>query len=171
MKRILYYVIRYFAFFSRLFSSRLYMNCMLISLSLIGVKIEGRPEYIDYSADIDASGGVWLGEQVVISKHVIILSHDWAFLRGLRAVDGVGNVSFDDFLYKRVFIGKQTFIGAGAIILPGTTIGNFCIIGAGAVVKGDIPDYSVVIGNPSKIICDTRRYGEKFIQTNATFHC
>lgn len=51
-----------------------------------------------------------------------------------------------------VKIGDNTFVGAGAIILPKTTIGNFCIIGAGAVVKGNIPDYSVVVGNPAKII-------------------
>lgn len=44
------------------------------------------------------------------------------------------------------------FIGAGAIILPQSKIGNYCIIGAGAVVKGTIPDYSVVVGNPCKII-------------------
>lgn len=49
-------------------------------------------------------------------------------------------------------IGDNVFVGAGAIILPQTRIGNYCIIGAGAVVKGTIPDYSVVVGNPCKRI-------------------
>lgn len=47
-------------------------------------------------------------------------------------------------------------MGAGAIILPGTIIGKFCIIGAGAVVKGKIDDYSIMVGNPAKRIGDTR---------------
>lgn len=49
------------------------------------------------------------------------------------------------------------------MILPGTKIGKFCIIGAGSVVKGNIPDYSIVVGNPCKIINDTRKFGEKFL--------
>ena len=52
-------------------------------------------------------------------------------------------------------LGKDSFIGAGAILLPGTTIGCNCIIGAGAVVKGLVPDYSIVAGNPAKVIVKT----------------
>lgn len=47
--------------------------------------------------------------------------------------------------FKSVSIGDYSFIGAGAIILPGTTIGKYCIIGAGVVVKGHIEDYSIMI--------------------------
>ena len=43
--------------------------------------------------------------------------------------------------FKSVSIGDYSFIGAGAIILPGTTIGKYCIIGAGAVVKGHIVSF------------------------------
>lgn len=53
-------------------------------------------------------------------------------------------------LFKSVSIEENTFIGAGAIILPGTRIGKHCIIGAGAVIKGVIEDYSILIGNPAK---------------------
>lgn len=59
---------------------------------------------------------------------------------------------YDLGIFKSVYIDDWSFIGAGAIILPGIKIGKYCIIGAGAVVKGDIPDYSIVIGNPAKII-------------------
>ena len=62
-------------------------------------------------------------------------------------------ISNNDFgIFKSVYIDDWSFIGAGAIILPGTKIGKYWIIGAGAVVKGDIPDYSVAIGNPARII-------------------
>ena len=53
---------------------------------------------------------------------------------------------------KKVSIGDDVWIGANAIILPGVNIGNGCIVGAGAVVTKDVPDFSVVGGNPAKII-------------------
>jgi acetyltransferase EpsM len=51
-----------------------------------------------------------------------------------------------------VSIGEGTLIGTGAVILPNIKIGKWCKIGAGAVVTKDIPDYSVVVGVPGKII-------------------
>jgi maltose O-acetyltransferase len=53
---------------------------------------------------------------------------------------------------KPVSIGNDCWIGGGAIILPGVSIGNNCIIGAGSVVTKDIPDDSLVAGNPAKVI-------------------
>ena len=58
----------------------------------------------------------------------------------------------------RITIGNNVFIGSGSIILPGVTIGNNVIIGAGSVVRTDIPDDSVVTGNPATIICSTSEY-------------
>lgn len=49
-------------------------------------------------------------------------------------------------------IGKGTFIGAGAVILPGKNIGENCIIGGGTVVVDDVPNHSVIVGNPGRII-------------------
>ena len=51
-----------------------------------------------------------------------------------------------------VIIGNNTWIGARATILPGVTIGNFCVVAAGSVVNRDVPDYSVVAGVPAKIV-------------------
>ena len=53
-------------------------------------------------------------------------------------------------------IGEDSFIGAGCIILPGCKIGKFCIVGAGAVVKGNFEDYSVIVGSPARKIKDIR---------------
>lgn len=47
--------------------------------------------------------------------------------------------------------------------MPGANIGEGVIIGAGCVIRGNIPDFSVVIGNPAQIIGDTREYVRKFI--------
>ena len=60
-----------------------------------------------------------------------------------------------------VFIGDNCFVGFGAIILPNVRIGNNCIIGAGAVVAKDVPDNSVVVGNPCRIVGKTSEYLNK----------
>jgi maltose O-acetyltransferase len=53
---------------------------------------------------------------------------------------------------KEVTIGDDCWIGGGAIILPGVKIGQRCVIGAGSVVTKDVPDDSLVAGNPAKLI-------------------
>lgn len=60
-----------------------------------------------------------------------------------------------------VTIGDDVFIGNGAIILPGTHIGSKVVIGAGAVVAKDIPDNSIVVGNPCRIICSYDEYMQR----------
>ncbi len=54
-----------------------------------------------------------------------------------------------------VKIGEGTLIGMGAIILPQVTVGRWCIVGAGAVVTRDVPDYSVVMGVPARFTRNT----------------
>jgi len=55
-------------------------------------------------------------------------------------------------LCAEVSVGEGTHIGAGSIVIPGKNIGKWCVIGAGAVIIQDIPDYSMVVGVPGKII-------------------
>lgn len=87
----------------------------------------------------------------MISTKVIILSHDWSWLKRVSNIENYRQRG----AYAPVALGKDSFIGAGAILLPGSTIGCNCIIGAGAVVKGQVPDYSIVAGNPAKVIGKT----------------
>jgi acetyltransferase-like isoleucine patch superfamily enzyme len=75
---------------------------------------------------------------------------------------------------REIKIGKNVFIGMGAIIMPGTTIHDNVVIGAGSVVRGEIPTDSIVIGNPGKIIGNLTEKARKwelqikdsFIQTD-----
>jgi maltose O-acetyltransferase len=53
---------------------------------------------------------------------------------------------------KPIRIGRRCFIGGGSMILPGVTIGDGCIVAAGAVVFDDIPPHSIVAGNPARVI-------------------
>lgn len=53
---------------------------------------------------------------------------------------------------KPVIIGGNCWIGEKVLILPGVTIGDWCIIGAGSVVNKSIPSYSIAVGNPAKVV-------------------
>ena len=57
-----------------------------------------------------------------------------------------------DLIPKKVIIGNNVWIGSGSIILPGTSIGDNAIIGAGSVVNKDIPENTIAVGNPAKVI-------------------
>jgi acetyltransferase-like isoleucine patch superfamily enzyme len=53
---------------------------------------------------------------------------------------------------KPIHIGKYCWIGANAVILKGVTLGDYCVVGAGAVVTKSFGDYSIIAGNPAKLI-------------------
>ena len=67
----------------------------------------------------------------------------------------------DQTFYLRTLIKKSVSIGANATILCGITVGEYALIGAGAVVTKDVPSYSLVIGNISKIIGKVDKKGNK----------
>ena len=69
--------------------------------------------------------------------------------------------------YTRTLIKKSVSIGANATILCGITIGEYALIGSGAVVTKDIPSYSLVVGNPGKIIGKVDKKGLRIDNQNA----
>jgi len=96
---------------------------------------------INKSVDLDYSGDLIIGDNVVISSFTIIMSHD----HGLTPHSVPVKV--------KKYIGSNTWIGAGAIILPQVkNIGNNSIIASGSVVTIDVADNVIVGGNPAKII-------------------
>ena len=74
------------------------------------------------------------------------------------------NVGYNFLVSKPVNIGNHVWIGAKAIILPGITIGDDSIIGAGAVVTKSIPPFSIAVGNPAKVIKKWSMAEKKFIR-------
>ena len=120
--------------------------------------------YIDPSAHFDGVDYsiISIGTDVVISREVLLLTHDYSSLRALAAMgyDEEGRRD-SNRLVKGISIGNNCFIGARATLLPGTTIGDNVIVGAGSVVKGNIPAGVIVIGNPAKIIKNTEEFGRK----------
>lgn len=84
---------------------------------------------------------IHIGSNTLVASGSVILSHDHCKRVG-------NNLPF----YADTYIGKNCFIGVKAIILPGVTIGDEVIVGAGSVVTKDVPSNSVVAGNPARII-------------------
>ncbi|NWJ51826.1 MAG: acyltransferase [Bacteroidetes bacterium] len=120
--------------------------------------------WIGHYSLIDGIGGVTIGKGVHISSHTVIYSHS-----SQDAIRLLGdNYIMEDtkkrigYKLKSVTIGDYTFIGTSSIVLPGSNIGRGCIIGAGSVIRGNIPDYSIASGNPIQIIGDTRERDKKY---------
>ena len=63
--------------------------------------------------------------------------------------------------YEKTLVKRSASIGANATILCGITIGEYSLIGSGAVVTKDVPDYTLVIGNPASIVCRVDKYGNR----------
>lgn len=149
---------------------RFYMKHYIKYLQKIGVKI---PDYdgqsfISADAKLDGTGYSLLsiGQAVTISTDVRILVHDYSISRGIRAASEEFNEHNRYRFMKPVVIGDNVFIGAGTIILPGSSIGGGTIIGAGSVVHGDIPEGVVAAGNPARVITSVEEWGKKHIQKN-----
>lgn len=98
-------------------------------------------------------GHCWLieiGDNVTIAPRVHILCHDASTKQFLNYTK-IG----------RVNIGNNVFIGAESVVLPGVTIGSNVVIGANSTVTHNIPDNSVVVGSPARVICSLEEYIEK----------
>ena len=123
--------------------------------------IVGMPIYIGATASFDGKdySKIHLSDKDVISSDVRFLTHDYSISRAFEAA----GIALDKEVYflRDIYIGTNCFIGNRAIIMPGTKIGNNVIVGAGAVVRGEIPDNSIVIGNPAKVIGNTIEWAHK----------
>lgn len=100
---------------------------------------------------------VEIGDNVRITRGVNITTHDggvWVLRRLYPELADVDR-------FAKVKIGNNCHIGLNAHIMPGVTIGNNCIVGAGAIVTHDIPDNSVAVGVPARVIETVEEYREK----------
>ena len=91
-------------------------------------------------------GPVCIGNHVNLAQGITVTALNHNFKDTSKRIDEQGIST------KSVIIGDDVWIGANAVILPGVTIGNHCVIAAGAVVTKDVPDNTLVGGVPAKVI-------------------
>ena len=100
----------------------------------------GNNVFINSNCLAMARGGIIIEDDVMLAANVQLLSNNHDEYE--RQV----------LLCEEIVIKKGAWIGAGATILPGVTVGKYAIVGAGAIVTKDVPDYAVVVGIPAKVI-------------------
>lgn len=93
---------------------------------------------------------ITIGDDFTSAPGSIILAHDASTFKHCKK-----------YRAQKTTIGNNVFLGANAIVMPGINIGDNVIIGAGSIVTKDIPNNSVVAGNPARIISITEEYINK----------
>jgi acetyltransferase-like isoleucine patch superfamily enzyme len=105
---------------------------------------------INYDCQITAVNRIIIGDEVLIGSRVLITDHS----HGEITREDLEKAPLKRKLISKgpVVIGSRVWIGSGAAVMPGVTIGDNCIIGANSVVTKSFPAYSVIGGNPAKLI-------------------
>lgn len=119
---------------------KIWGSCYIKNPSKIKV---GNNVSINDGCYINGLGGIEIGDNVSISACSIIVS---------TMLDADSLKNHKKHINKKIKLGNNIQIGAGAIVLGGVTIGNNVIVGAGAVVTKDIQDNCIVVGNPAKVL-------------------
>ena len=104
----------------------------------------GKNVFVNFNSTFVDDANIYIGDNTLIGPDVNIATAIHPISPTLRRYGLQYN--------KQVHIGNNVWIGANATILPGVTIGDNTIIGAGAVVTHDIPKNVIAVGNPAKIL-------------------
>lgn len=133
--------------------------------------ILGKGAYVDFDVKIGDNvkiqnrasiyHGVTLENGVFVGPHVIFTNDKLP-----RAINADGSLkSDDDWQLGHILVKDGASLGAGAIIVANVTIGRFAMVGAGAVVTKDVPDYGLVYGNPAHLAGYVCENGHRLQQT------
>lgn len=104
---------------------------------------------------------ITVGNDCLFASGVKFITHDGG-IKVLNSLNKFDGIRMDKI--SPINIGNNTYIGAEAMVMPGVIIGNNCIIGAHSVVTKNIPDNSVAVGIPAKVIYDIQTYYNKCIE-------
>lgn len=104
--------------------------------------------YLNSGVVIYSGNGVRMGTGVLIAANTTLASTNHEYRDRNRTIIE------QRFMPSRggIVIGDDCWIGANCVLLDGTTLGKGCVVGAGAVIKGEWPDYAVIAGNPARIV-------------------
>ena len=100
-----------------------------------------------FTALSTANSKIEIGNDVLFASNVLITSEN-------HGIDPETSIPYmnQELTGNEVSIGDGCWIGEKVIILPGVKIGKKCVIGAGSVVTKSVPDFSIAVGNPAKVI-------------------
>lgn len=104
----------------------------------------GKNVYANFNLTLVDDTHIYVGDHTMIGPNVTIASAGHPILPELREKGYQFNMP--------VHIGKNCWIGAGVVIVPGINIGDNTVIGAGSIITKDIPANSVAVGNPCRVI-------------------
>ena len=115
----------------------------------------GKNVYANFNLTLVDDTHIYVGDGTMFGPNVVVATAGHPILPELREKQYQYNFP--------VTIGKNCWIGAGAVIVPGVTIGDNVVIGAGSVVTRDIPSNTVAVGNPCRVLreisdCDREYY-------------
>lgn len=107
---------------------------------------------------------IQIGDRTKITAGCRFINHDGAMyvIRSMEKYADARN-------FGRIKIGKNCFVGNNCTFLPGSQMGNNCILGAGSVLNSSMPDNSVYAGVPAKFICTIEEYGDKALANNILY--
>lgn len=110
----------------------------------------GARSLIGESCILRGQGGIQIGDDVYLGTLVQVLAVNHVINDTTRPISHQGITA------QGITIETGAWIGSGAILLDGVRIGRNSVVGAGAVVTKDVPDYSVAVGNPARVVRDLR---------------
>lgn len=102
-------------------------------------------------------------ESIVIEDYVTIISRSFIIGHSFAPLHLKSVLETSDSENQGILIKKGAYIGAQSIVMPGVTIGQFSIVGAGSVVTSNIPSYSVAVGSPASV---TRMFHKRDVDIN-----
>ena len=113
---------------------------------LRGIKI-GKYCFIDPTAILETAypENITLGNDVRIAAQAIIMTH-------IKAPHYLRDTEIIPLTLKKVVLEDHCFIGVNSVIMPGVTVGKAAVVASGTVVTANVPPYTMIAGNPSKII-------------------
>ena len=114
----------------------------------------GKNVYANFNLTLVDDTYIYVGDCTMIGPNVIIATGGHPILPELREKGYQYNAS--------IHIGKNCWIGAGAIIVPGITIGDNTVVGAGGVVTKDLPANVVAVGNPCKVLRKINEHDKEY---------
>lgn len=118
----------------------------------------GNSVYANFNLTLVDDTHIYVGDYTMFGPNVTVATAGHPILPELRQQGYQYNAP--------IHIGKNCWIGAGVVILPGVTIGDNVVIGAGSIVTKDLPDNVVAVGNPCKVLREVNEHDKEYYFKN-----